>query len=115
MNEIEFKALTYFMITMQMYFPFLICEMKCSATVLIIADHQNTHNITIAVKAFVEFFKTMKHEKELNRKIFIFFISHNHISVRIYSHYSVINGNKITYYHYSICTFDFTEQKGREK
>ena len=115
MSEIEFKTLTYFMITTQMYFLFLIYKMKCDITALIIADHQNTHNMTVVVRAFIKLFKTVKCEKELNKKIFIFFISHNYTSVRIYSHYFIINGNKITYYHHSIHTFNFIEQKKRKK
>jgi len=48
-----------------MYFPFLTCKVKCSAAALDIADQQNAHNITIAVRGIVKLFRLVKREKEL--------------------------------------------------
>ena len=98
-----------------MYFPFLTCEVKCDAVTLDIADCQNTHSITISVRALVELFRQVKCEKELNWEISIFFISHDHSSVRIYDHYSVIKRDKTIFYHHSIHEFSFTALDDKEK
>ena len=114
-GEPDSKIIIYFMITTRMYFSFLICEVKCGAAALDIADRQNAHSMNVALKAFVIFFRSVKREKKLDRKIFIFFISHDHRSVKMYDHYSVIEKNKTTFYRHPIREFSFTEQNGRKK
>lgn len=104
-----------FMPTTRMYFPFLTCEVKCGVAALDIADRQNAHSMTVAVRAFVELFRLVKRERELHREILTFSISHDHRSVRIYGHYPVIDKDKTTFYRHPIRTFDFTEEDGREK
>ena len=54
MGEIGSKAFTYFMATTWMYFPFLTCEVKCGAAALDVADRQNAHSMTVAVKGVIE-------------------------------------------------------------
>jgi hypothetical protein len=103
------------MATWQMYFPFLTCEVKCGAAALDVADRQNAHSITIAVRGIVELFRLVKREKELHREILAFSISHDHRTVRIYGHYPIIQGNETTFYRHPIRTFDFTELDGKEK
>ncbi|KAL9628990.1 MAG: hypothetical protein Q9164_007068 [Protoblastenia rupestris] len=114
-GEIGSKITTYFMATTRMYFPFFTCEVKCGAAALDVADRQNAHSITVAVRALVELFRSVKREKELDREILAFSISHDHRSVRIYGHYPVIEGNKTTFYRHPIREFSFTEQDGKEK
>ena len=114
-GEIGSKVQTYFMATTRMYFPFLTCEVKCGAAALDIADRQNAHSMTVAVRALVELFRSVKRETELNREILAFSISHDHSSVRIYGHYPVIEEDKTTFYRHPIRKFDFTEQEGEEK
>ncbi len=109
------KVITYFMATTRMYFPFLTCEVKCGAAALDVADRQNAHSMTVAVRALVELFRSVKCEKELDREILAFSISHDHRSVRIYGHYPVIKGDKTTFYRHPIHTFDFTALDGKEK
>ncbi|KAF2240247.1 hypothetical protein BU26DRAFT_572930 [Trematosphaeria pertusa] len=106
---------SFFMATSYMYFPFLTCEVKCGAAALDIADRQNAHSMTLAVRAIVELFRLVKREQELHRQILAFSISHDHRSVRIYGHYPVIKGKDTTFYRHPIRTFDFTELEGREK
>jgi hypothetical protein len=106
---------SFFMATYHMYFPFLTCEVKCGATALDIADRQNAHSMTMAVRGVVELFRLIKREKELHREILGFSISHDHRTVRIYGHYPIIDGNKTTFYREPIRTFDFTELDGKEK
>lgn len=106
---------SYFMATYYMYFPFLTCEVKCGAAALDIADRQNAHSMTVAVRAIVELFQLVKREKDVDREILSFSISHDHESVRIYGHYPVIGASKTTFYRYPIHKFYFTELDGREK
>jgi hypothetical protein len=107
--------LSFFMATFYMYFPFLTCEVKCGAAALDVADRQNAHSMTLAVRAIVELFKLVKREQQLHRQILAFSISHDHSSVRIYGHYPVIKGKDTTYYRYPIHKFDFTSLDGKEK
>ena len=114
-GEIEDTYTSYFMGTWRTYFPFLTCEVKCGQQALDIADRQNAHSMTIAVRAVVELFKLVKREKELHREILAFSISHDHEAVRIYGHYPIINGDETTFYRHPIRKFDFTELDGKEK
>ena len=75
--------LSYFMATYYMYFPFLTCEVKCGTAGLDIADRQNAHSMTVAMKGVVELFKGVGREQELHRRILGFSYSHDHESVRI--------------------------------
>ena len=84
-------------------------------TALDVADRQNAHSMTLAVRAIVELFRLIKREKELNREILAFSISHDHESVRIYGHYPVVEATKTTFYRHPIRKFNFTELEGRDK
>ncbi|KAK4118383.1 hypothetical protein N657DRAFT_659626 [Parathielavia appendiculata] len=106
---------SFFMATYYMYFPFLTCEVKCGAAALDIADRQNAHSMTLAVRGIVELFRAVKRENEVNRQILAFSVSHDHRSVRIYGHYPVITGKDIKYYRHPIHTFDFTALDGKDK
>lgn len=106
---------SFFVATYRMYFPFLTCEVKCGDAALDIADRQNAHSMTIAVRSIVELYRAVKREKELDRVILAFSISHDHRSVRIYGHYPVINGDRVTFYRHAIREFSFVEMNGREK
>ncbi|KAL7786361.1 hypothetical protein V8C37DRAFT_392091 [Trichoderma ceciliae] len=105
-----------FMATYYMYFPFLTCEVKCGAAALDVADRQNAHSMTLAVRAIAELFRAVKREGEVNRQILAFSISHDHCTVRISGHYPVMkDGEDIKYYRHLIRKFDFTELDGKEK
>jgi len=114
-GEIGSKSTTYFMATTRMYFPFLTCEVKCGAAALDVADRQNAHSMTVAVRGVVELYKAVKRKKELHREILAFSISHDHTSVRIYGHYPVIEGDKTTFYRHPIKFFFFTSEDGKER
>ncbi|KAM5451727.1 hypothetical protein MaudCBS49596_003554 [Microsporum audouinii] len=106
---------SFFMSTADTYFPFMTSEVKCRKAALDIADRQNAHSMTLAVRGVVELFRVVKRLKELNREILGFSISHDHCSVRIYGHYPIIDGEKVTYYRHTIHKFDFTSLEGRER
>lgn len=78
-----------------MYFPFPTCEVKCGGAALDVADRQNAHSMTYAVRDTVELYRAVKREKELHREILTFSISRDHRSVRIYGHYAIIEKDKI--------------------
>ncbi|KAL9100900.1 MAG: hypothetical protein Q9163_003779 [Psora crenata] len=107
------KLTTYFMATTRMYFPFFTCEVKCGAAALDVADRQNTQSMSIALRALIVLFRSVKREKELDREILTFSVSHDHRSVRIYGHYPVIEVDKTTFYRHPIRQFYFTD--GEEK
>ncbi|KAL8909885.1 MAG: hypothetical protein Q9171_004798 [Xanthocarpia ochracea] len=109
------KVITYFMATTRMYFPFLTCEVKCGAAALDIADRQNAHSMTVAVRALGELFRSVKRGKELDLEILAFFISHDHRFVRIYGHYPLIEEDKTTFYRHPIHEFSFMALDGKEK
>ena len=114
-GEIGSKAFTYFMATTRMYFPFFACEVKCGAAALDVADRQNAHSMTVAVKGVVELYRAVKRENELDQEILAFSISHDHSTVRIYGHYAIIMGDKTTFYRHPIHKFDFTALDGKDK
>lgn len=93
-----------FMATYYIYFPFSICEVKCGTGDLETADR---HSMTMAMRGIIELFKLAKREKELHRKIFAFFVSYNHLPVRIYGHYSIIETSKTIFYRHPIHTLKF--------
>ncbi|KND87240.1 hypothetical protein TOPH_08104 [Tolypocladium ophioglossoides CBS 100239] len=106
---------SFFMATYLMYFPFLTCEVKCGATALDVADRQNAHSMTLAIRAVVELFRLVKREKELDRKVLGFSVSHDHRIVRLYGHYPVVEGKDTKFYRNPIRTFDFTDLEGKDR
>jgi len=114
-GEITDTFTSYFMATWRTYFPFLTCEVKCGAAALDVADRQNAHSMTLAVRGVVELFRLVKREKELHGEILGISISHDDRTVRIYAHYALIDEDKTTFYRHPIHTFDFTALDGKEK
>jgi hypothetical protein len=114
-GEVTDTVTSFFLATWQLYFPFLACEVKCGAAALDVADRQNAHSMTLAVRGIVELFRLKNRAEELNREILAFSISHDHRTVRIYGHYPVIDGVKTTFYRHPIHTFDFTARDGKER
>ncbi|WEW55719.1 hypothetical protein PRK78_001152 [Emydomyces testavorans] len=111
----DIMDMSFFMATYYMYFPFLTCEVKCGAAALDVADRQNAHSMTLAVRAIVELFRLARREKELHQNILAFSISHDHRIVRIYGHYPVIKETQTTFYRHPIREFSFIELEGNEK
>jgi hypothetical protein len=67
------------------------------------------------VRGVVEMFRHVKREKEIDREILAFSVSHDHQNVRIYGHYPVIKEKDTEYYRHPIRAFSFTELDGKEK
>lgn len=115
-NLVPINYVSYFFLaTWRMYFPFFACEAKCGIGDIDVADKQNAHCMSIAVRGIVKLLELTKCEEELHRKIIAFSISHNGKHVRIYGHYAVIKDGAAKFYRHSIKDFDFTSEKGKEK
>lgn len=82
---------SFFMGTYTMYLPFLTCEVKCGAA-LDVADRQNAHSMTLAVRGVVELLRLVGRQDEVYRQILAFSFSHDYESVRIFGHYPEIQG-----------------------
>ena len=111
----EIPDLSYVKATFYMYFPFLTCEVKCGSTGLDVADRQNSHSMTLAVRGIVELFRLAKREHELHREILTFSVSHDHKSVRLYGHYALIEGSKTSFYRHTIHEFNIAILVGKER
>ncbi|KAK2745567.1 hypothetical protein FQN57_003692 [Myotisia sp. PD_48] len=105
---------SFFLGTVQIFFPFFTSEVKGKAAIDI-ADRQNVHSMTLAMRGVVELFRMVKREKELHQEILGFSISHNQCDVRIYGHYPIIIDGEVTYHRHTLRKFDFTELAGRDK
>ncbi|KAI4138627.1 MAG: hypothetical protein LQ341_004583 [Variospora aurantia] len=98
-------AKTHFTATYKIYFPFLTSEVKCGQQGLDIADRQNAHSMTVAVRGIVELYRIVGRAQELHRKVLGFSLSHDHRTVKIYSHYAEIDGPGTTYYRHVLEEF----------
>ena len=100
-----------------MYFPFLMCEVKCGRDGLDTADRQNMHTSSIAIKAILQIEQEAdkyRPEKELQRlsyQTLIYSISHDQEDARIYGHFPVVYGEKWYYYRYRIAKLDLLAEK----
>jgi hypothetical protein len=98
-----------------MLFPFASCEVKRGAAGLDIADRQNAHTMTLAVRGIVEIFKLAGREKELHRQVQTFSICHDNRSVRMYGYYPEFDGPTTKIYRHQIHSFDITARNGKER
>ncbi|KAK8147149.1 hypothetical protein G3M48_002047 [Beauveria asiatica] len=110
---------SYFMATYYMYFPFLSCEVKCGTAGLAVADRQNAHSMTLAVRGIAELFRLVKRQDEVDRQIVAFSVSHDDSSVRVYAHHASFadggNGTAVKFYRHPVFKHDFTADDGKEK
>jgi hypothetical protein len=105
--------------TDNLYFPFLLCEVKCGNEGINRADRQNMHSSSLAVKAIVELFLALGENQasQLNGQILVFSVSHDNERVKLYGHFPILELDRITFYRYPIATFDlnFEESQGRKR
>ncbi|KAK2756539.1 hypothetical protein FQN54_005432 [Arachnomyces sp. PD_36] len=112
--------------TENMYFPFLMCEAKSVDQAINRADRQNAHSASIAINAIVQLHRAITppneseqenraipRVEELENKILAFSISHDNNMVKIYGHFTSIQGGKRTFSRHPIRSFDFTELNGK--
>lgn len=103
--------------TGEMYFPFLMCEVKCGKESLDAADRQNMHSTSVAIRAIVRIeqeadkYRLEKKMASLNGQILVFSISHDQKDARLYGHYASIHGEKWTYHRYFIRSFNLFPER----
>ncbi|KAI4152812.1 MAG: hypothetical protein LQ340_002693 [Diploschistes diacapsis] len=112
---VPIEYLSPLLATWRMYFPFFACEAKSASEDIHVANKQNAHSMSMAVRGIVELFKEVKREDELHRKTLAFSISHNASQVRICGHYPIIQKGATTFHCHLIHSFDFTAQTGKDK
>ena len=103
-------------VTPQMLFPFLMCEVKCGREGLDVADRQNMHSCSVAVRALLrieqeadKYRQEKKKAESLSGQVLVFSISHDQQDARLYGHYAIVQGENWTYYRYRIRKFDLTD------
>lgn len=98
-------------------FPFLTCEVKGAGSPLSIAERQNAHSMTVALRGVVALFCCVGRAHELHREILGFSIAHNHDTVAIRAHYVVLDdaGGPPTFWRREVRNFNFAEGNGRRK
>ncbi|MCJ1462015.1 hypothetical protein MMC07_000615 [Pseudocyphellaria aurata] len=103
--------------TTHMYFSFLMCEVKSGEQGLDIADRQNMHSCSVAVRAILRIQQAAnkcrpeKVTDSLDRKILVFSISHTQQNARLFGHYGIAREQTWTYYRHCIQTFDLIYNK----
>ncbi len=106
---------SYFSASLQMFFPFFTAEVKCGQQSLEIADCQNAHSMTVALRGIVELFRRVGRADELHGKDLCYSISLNDRDVRIYAHYAEIDGLETKCYRYLLKEFGILSEDGKEK
>ena len=114
-RHLRLDTKAYFSATLEMFFPFLTSEVKCGKQALDIADRQNAHSMTVAIRGVVELFRKVGRAEELHRKALGFSISHDHCSVRIHVHYPEIDGLVTECYRHTLRNFVITDNDGKER
>ena len=114
-RHLRLGTITHFSATLEMYFPFLTSEVKCGNEALNVADCQNAHSMTVAIRGVVELFRKVKRAKELHQKALGFSISHDDRHVRIYVHYPEIDGSSTRCYRHALREFIITDNNGKER
>ncbi|PON29482.1 hypothetical protein TGAM01_v201731 [Trichoderma gamsii] len=93
--------------TSHMFFPCFSCEIGSFE----ITRRQNTHNMTIGMRAVVDLFRGVKRESDVHRQILAFSISHDSCEAEIVAHYPVILGETTEFYQQIIASFVFTDSR----
>ncbi|KAI9891712.1 MAG: hypothetical protein M1814_002462 [Vezdaea aestivalis] len=94
------------LVKLDVCFPFLSRESK-SVGQLNVADKQNAHSMTVAMKGLVDLFRSVGRQQDLHRKILAFSFSHDCQMVSINAHYPEIEGDETKYFRYTIGEFTF--------
>jgi hypothetical protein len=99
--------------TLAIFFPFFTSEVKCGAIGLDVADRQNLHSQTVAIRGLIQLFRIAGREHQLHREIGGFSFSHDDKSVRVFAHYPFITNEGVTFHRYPVNHFHFTPSGGQ--
>lgn len=103
--------------TDNMYFPFLVCEVKGPDQVINRADRQNAHSCSMAVNAIVQLHRVLGDEvtSQLNGQVLVFSVSHDNEFVKIYGHYAVIKDAETTFHRELLDSFGLDLHRHRKR
>lgn len=90
-----------------MYYPFLICEVKGSGRAIQEAERQSMHSASIAVRAVVQLYQNISAANEVDRKILAFSVAHDNAQVKIFGHFATVEEQKLTFFRCRVYTADF--------
>lgn len=102
--------------TTHMFFPFLMCQVKCDNEGLDAADRQNMHSCSVALRALLRIeqeadkYRSNKKMDGLSKRILVFSISHDYQDARLYGHYAIVQEMKWHYYRHRIRKFDLFDR-----
>lgn len=96
-----------------MFFPFFTCEVKATGVGLEVANRQNISSGSVTINALITLYRAAGREKELDKKILAFSISHDDKTFEIYGHYASLETPEQRFYRYSIRRAYFAEQEDR--
>ncbi|RMD40941.1 hypothetical protein DV735_g4211, partial [Chaetothyriales sp. CBS 134920] len=121
-NYASFERLARF--TDNIFFPFLLCEVKCGNEAINRADRQNMHSSSMAVRAIVKLLQSLgdhNDANDLNGQILVFSISHDNERVKIYGHFPILSSSgkttTTTCYRFPVASFvlNFDGSQGWKK
>jgi hypothetical protein len=113
--NIEPSEKSYYTAREDIYFPFLVSEVKCGKQGLDLADRPNANSMTIALRGIVDLYRKADRAAEVHRRVLGFSISHDDRTARIYAHYPEIDGESTTYFRDTIREFPFGAGKGQDR
>ena len=100
-------------VTVDMYFPFLVAEVKSSERTLAEAERQATQSANIAVRAIIELFRRVSRENELHGKILAVSIVHDHQIARMHGYFAGTRSTKPKFFRRQIRSVDYTDRDSR--
>lgn len=109
-------------VTPHIIYPFLVCKAKSGQVGLEKANVQNLHSAAIAVRAVFALYEhaygieAQKIADDLEGRLLVFSVSHNHDQVLLYGHYALGAGAASRrYYRYPIATSSLTFRDGQRR
>ncbi|KXL45095.1 hypothetical protein M433DRAFT_134797 [Acidomyces richmondensis BFW] len=90
-----------------MYFPFLVCEVKCSDKSIREAERQAMHSASIAANAIIQLYKKVSRAHELNRKLLTISVAHDNSTVMVFGHFAYIMDDRVTFFRHRIYENNF--------
>ncbi|KAK3669805.1 hypothetical protein LTR78_010322 [Recurvomyces mirabilis] len=89
-----------------MYYPFLICEVKGSDRPVDAAERQAMHSASIAVRALIQLYRKISAADELDGKVLVFSIAHDASMIKVFGHFAKIEGDKLTFFRHQLYLSD---------
>ncbi|KAL3466458.1 hypothetical protein BJX64DRAFT_284396 [Aspergillus heterothallicus] len=109
------EEISYFRGTENLYFPFMVSEVKSESTSLSLADRPIANAMGICLRGIVNLFRMVDREAELHQQVLGFSVAHNVRTVNIYAHYPIIAERQITFHHRLIRHIFLSDIIGDEK